>query len=151
MARDEIDGAVTRSISWTSDGLLDHIEKTGVWYCPGYGGILLRKLGYSLKVAVKQHVRRVLLEEMGKFQEEHPAQDQAVPEEGHARAGAGRAIFVSNARPGRVYTPPGIRAVCHISGTHDRTVVYGVLGLDGEQLFRQYDKFNGDTFAEYVK
>ena len=29
--------------------------------------------------------------------------------------------------------------------------MYGVLGLDGEQLFRQYGKFNGDTFAEYIK
>ena len=23
--------------------------------------------------------------------------------------------------------------------------------MDGEQFFRQYDKFNGDTFAEYLK
>ena len=61
------------------------------------------------------------------------------------------AIFVADASPGRVYTPPGIRAVCHVSGTHDRTIVYGVLGLDGEQIFRQYGKFNGDTFAEYLK
>ena len=29
--------------------------------------------------------------------------------------------------------------------------MYGVLGLDGEQFFRQYDKFNGDTFAEFLK
>ena len=61
------------------------------------------------------------------------------------------AIFVADARPGRVYTPPGIRAVCHVSGTHDRTIVYGVLGLDGEHLFGQYDKFNGDTLAEFLK
>ena len=27
----------------------------------------------------------------------------------------------------------------------------GVFGLDGEQLFLQYDKFNGDTFAAYIK
>ena len=60
-------------------------------------------------------------------------------------------IFVSDARPERVYTPHGIRAVCHISGTHDKTIVYGVPGLDSKQLFLQYDKFNGDTFAEYIK
>ena len=36
------------------------------------------------------------------------------------------------------------------SRTYDRTIVYGVLGLDGEQIFRQYDKFNGDT-AVYLK
>ena len=42
VAKDRIDGAVTHSATWTSDGLLDHIEKeTGVRYCPGYGGIPL--------------------------------------------------------------------------------------------------------------
>ena len=61
------------------------------------------------------------------------------------------AIFVADASPGRVYTPLGIRAVCHVFGTHDRTKVYGVLGLDGEQIFVQYDKFNGDNFAEYLR
>ena len=49
------------------------------------------------------------------------------------------------------YTPHGIRTVCHVFGTHDKTTVYGVPGLDGEQLFLQYDRFNGDTFAEYIK
>ena len=34
---------------------------------------------------------------------------------------------------------------------HDRTIVHEVLGLDSEQIFRQNDKFNGDTFAEYIK
>ena len=29
--------------------------------------------------------------------------------------------------------------------------MYGVLGLDDGQLFWQYDKFNGDTFAECIK
>ena len=61
------------------------------------------------------------------------------------------AIFVADASPGRVYTPLGIQAVCHVSGTHDRTIVYGTLGLDGEQICRQYSKFNGYTFAEYLK
>ena len=61
------------------------------------------------------------------------------------------AIFVADASPGRVYTLLGIQAVCHVSGTHDRTIVYEILGLDGEQIFRQYGKFNGYTFAEYLK
>ena len=55
------------------------------------------------------------------------------------------AIFASYAIPERVYTPPRIRAVCHVSRTHDRTIVYGVLGLDGKQIFYQYDKFNGPS------
>lgn len=67
--RDRIDGAVTQSTTWTSDGLLDPIKReTGVWYCPGYGGILLRRRGYSLKVAVKRHVRRAPLGKIETFQ-----------------------------------------------------------------------------------
>lgn len=50
-----------------------------------------------------------------------------------------------------MYTPHGIRAVCHVSGTHDRTIMYGVPGLDGEEFFRQYGKLDGDTFAEFIK
>ena len=59
VVRDRIDEAIAGSAAWTSGSLLDHIEKeTGVRYCQGYGGILLRKRGYSLKVAVKQHAGR---------------------------------------------------------------------------------------------
>ena len=151
VARDRIDGAVTHSTTWTSDGLLDHIEETGVRYCLGYGGILLRKRGYSLKVAVKRHVRRAPLEEIGTFQRNIRRRIRRCQRKGMPVLVQDEAIFVADARPGRVYTPPGIRAVCNVSGTHDRTVVYGVLGLDGEQLFGQYDKFNGDTFAEFLK
>ena len=69
VAREKIDGVVTQSPTWTSDGLLDHIEeKTGVRYCPGYGGILLRKRGYSLKVAVKRHVSRAPTKDIESFQ-----------------------------------------------------------------------------------
>ena len=120
-------------------------------YCQGYGGILLRKRGYSLRVAIKQHVRRAPLEEIGKFQRNIRRRIKRCRKKDMSVLVQDESIFVSDARPGRVYTPPGIRAVCYVSGTHDRTKGYGVLGLDGEQLFRQYDKFNGDTFAEYIE
>ena len=152
VAGDKIDEAVTQSSTWTSDGLLDRIEeKTGVRYCPGYGGILLEWRGYSLKVAVKRHVRRAPLEDIKKFQRNIRRRIRRCLKKGIPVLVQDEAIYIADAQPGRVYTPPGIRAVCHVSGTHDRTIVYGVLGLDGEQLFLQYDKFNGDTFAEYLK
>ena len=120
-------------------------------YCQGYGGILLRKRGYSLKVAVKQHAGRAPLKEIEKFQRNIRRRIKRYQEKGIHVLVQDKAIFVSDASPGRVYTPLGIRAVCHVSGTHDRTIVYRVLGLDGEEFFRQYDKFNGDTFAEFIK
>ena len=152
VARDEIDEVIDQSTAWTSDSLLDDIEKdTGVRYCTGYGGILPRKRGYSLKVAVKQHVRRAPPEVIKKFQGNMRRRIRRYQKKGQMVLVQDEAIFVADAQPGRVYTPPGIRAVCRVSGTHDRTIVYGVLGLNGEQFFRQYDKFNGDTFAEFLK
>ena len=82
--------------------------------------------------------------------EEHAAQDQAGQKGIHVLV-QDEVIFVADASPGQVYTSPGIRAVCRVSGTHDRTMVYGVLDLDGEQIFRQYGKFNGDAFAGFIK
>ena len=37
------------------------------------------------------------------------------------------------------------------TGSHKRSCVFGALGLDGRQLFRQYDGFNEDTFHNYLK
>ena len=122
VAGDKIDEAIVQSTTWTSDSLLDHIEKeTGVRYCLGYGGILLRKRGYSLKVAVKQHVRHAPLEEIGRFQRNIRRRIRRYQKKGIPVLVQDEAIFVADARPGRVYTPPGIWAVCHVSGTHDRT------------------------------
>jgi len=122
-----------------------------VRYCPGYGGILLEWRGCSLKVAVKRHVSRAPLADIKKFQRNIRRRIKRCQKKGMPVLVQDEAVFVADARPGRVYTPHGIRAACHVSGTHDRTIVYGVLGLDDGQLFRQYDKFNGDTFAEYIK
>lgn len=61
------------------------------------------------------------------------------------------AIFIADARPRRVYTAKGRRTVCCVSGTHARTIVYGAVSLDGRQPFRQYDKFNKETFVEYLR
>ena len=38
-----------------------------------------------------------------------------------------------------------------MTGTRERTIVHGVLSLNGEQLFYQYDKFDADRFIEFLK
>ena len=39
-----------------------------------------------------------------------------------------------------------------VTGSHKRTIVFGCLSLQGKkQLFKQYDKFNSDTFVDYLK
>ena len=38
-----------------------------------------------------------------------------------------------------------------VTGSHKRTIVFGCLSLQGKQLFKQYDKFNSNTFVDYLK
>ena len=38
-----------------------------------------------------------------------------------------------------------------MTGSHQRTCVFGTLTMDRRQLFHQYDMFNQDTFLDYLK
>ena len=51
----------------------------------------------------------------------------------------------------KLWLPKGIRPVVTVTGSHQRTCVFGTLTMEGKQLFRQYDKFNQDTFLDYLK
>ncbi len=46
----------------------------------------------------------------------------------------------------KLWLPKGIRPVVTVTGSHQRTCVFGTLTLKGRQLFRQYDKFNQRHF-----
>src|SRR3954447_2153658 len=41
--------------------------------------------------------------------------------------------------------------VVRITGLHKHSCIFGAISLDGRQLFRQQDKFNGETFLDYLK
>jgi transposase len=43
------------------------------------------------------------------------------------------------------------RPVVRITGSHQHSCLFGAIGLDGRQLFRQYHHFNEDTFYEFLK
>jgi len=38
-----------------------------------------------------------------------------------------------------------------VSGSHENTVVFGAISMDGRQFFKQYDRFNGETTLDYLK
>ena len=50
-----------------------------------------------------------------------------------------------------MWTPEGMRPIVTITGSHQKTCVFGVLSIDGIQLFRQYSTFDQDTFLQYLK
>lgn len=51
----------------------------------------------------------------------------------------------------KLWLPKGVRPVATMTGSHQRTCVFGTLTMKGKQLFRQYDLFNKDTFLDYLK
>lgn len=38
-----------------------------------------------------------------------------------------------------------------ITGSHSKTITFGVLSLDGKQLFRQYERFDSHSFIAYLE
>jgi hypothetical protein len=44
------------------------------------------------------------------------------------------------------------RPIVTVTGSHEKTIVYGALSLDGsKQLFRQDDKFDSQSFIKYLR
>jgi transposase len=51
----------------------------------------------------------------------------------------------------RVWIDESKRPTIRTTGSHRHSCLFGATSIDGKQLFRQYDKFNGDTFLDYLK
>ena len=51
----------------------------------------------------------------------------------------------------KLWLPQGVRPVATMTGSHQRTCVFGTLTMEGKQLFRQYDLFDQYTFLDYLK
>lgn len=51
----------------------------------------------------------------------------------------------------RMWVKKATRPVILVNGTHQKTIVYGALGHDGKQFFRQYEKFDQYCFLDYLK
>jgi len=43
------------------------------------------------------------------------------------------------------------RPVVRITGSHQQSSLFGAISLDGRQLFRQFERFNEDTFCQFIK
>jgi transposase len=52
----------------------------------------------------------------------------------------------------RVWIRREERPVVRITGSHQKSILFGATSLEGkQQLFTQYDKFNASTFLDYLK
>ena len=60
-------------------------------------------------------------------------------------------VFMHDVLVRRMWTPQGKRPAVTVTGSHQRTCVFGALCTDGRQLFRQYSTFDRFTFLDYLK
>jgi DDE superfamily endonuclease len=75
-----------------------------------------------------------------------------ITEEGFTVVVEDESIFVHDALVRRkMWTAEGMRPVVTMTGSHQRTYLFGALCIDGRQLFRQYDTFDRYTFLDYLK
>jgi hypothetical protein len=51
----------------------------------------------------------------------------------------------------RVWIYKDIKPVVKITGSHKHLCLFGAVGLNGKQLFREYDRFNENNFYNYLK
>ena len=51
----------------------------------------------------------------------------------------------------RVWIYRNNRPLIKVTGSHKHSCLFGAISLEGDQLFRQYDSFDEDTFYDYLK
>ena len=120
---------------WTVGKARELISKgTGVTYSISSVYRLLKHWQYRLRTPVKRHVRRPSNEKIAQFQKELAEFIPKKIEGGHAVAVQDETIATADARPRRVYTKKGKRAVCTVTGSHGKTIVYGLQTMDGRSM-----------------
>ena len=72
-------------------------------------------------------------------------------EEGFTIVSLDESFFFYDSLVRRVWIDEKKRPIVRITGSHKHSCIFGAISLDGRQLFRQYERFNGDTFLDYLK
>ena len=97
------------------------------------------------------HANRVSVEEIHTFQKEIAGTIKN-DKKGIVTAIQDESIVIAGPRARkRGYTRSGIRASYVYTGSHSKTIVFGLLTTDGRSMFRQYDKFDMHAFAKFIK
>ena len=126
-------------------------KKTGVRYHEVHIYRLLHKWGFSPKIPQRRFVNTSSKGRERGFQKGVQETLSQIPK-GFTIAVQDESIFVQDVIVRRkLWLPKGIRPVVTVTGSHQRTCVFGTLTADRRQLFRQYNTFNQDTFLDYLK
>jgi transposase len=78
--------------------------------------------------------------------------DKQEQQESFAIISTDESFFFYDSLVRRVWIDGNSRPIVRVTGSHKHSCIFGAISMEGgKQLFRQYDKFNGDTFLDYLK
>ena len=121
-------------------------------YTISYARFLLRSWGFTRKVPMGRHVKGASRQKIAWFRKRL---GPLIGERMRASCTAcvqDEAVRVADARLRKgVYTPKVVRDVYTYTGSHSKTVVFGLITLDGEGSFQRYGSFTGSEFAGFLK
>ena len=121
-------------------------------YTISYARFLLRSWGFTRKVPVGRHVKRASRQKIAWFRKKLGPLIEERTRAGYTACVQDEAICMANARLRKgIYTPKGVRGVYTYTGSHSKTIVFGLITLDGEGFFQRYGSFTGKEFVEFLK
>ena len=78
-------------------------------------------------------------------------QKEGEEKEGFSLVSLDESFFFYDSRVRRVWVDKEKRPIVRVTGSHRHLCLFGAMDIEGKQLFRQYERFNGDTFLEFLK
>ena len=79
-------------------------------------------------------------------------QQDEIKKKGFTVVSLDESFFFYDSLVTRVWIDGNSRPIARITGSHKHSCIFGAVNMEGrKQIFRQYDKFNGDTFLDYLK
>ena len=143
------------TVYMTAESLLGFVRKESgaePKYTLQYARLLLRRWGFTRKVPMGRHVRRANRQKIAWFRKKLKPLIEEKTKEGYAVAMQDEAIVIAEARARRgIYTPKGVRGVYTYTGSHSKTIVFGVITTDGRGYFERYSSFTKEEFVKFLK
>ena len=97
-----------------------------------YARFLLRSWGFTRKVPMGRHVKRASRQKIAWFRKKLGPLIEERMRAGYTVCVQDEAICVADARFRKgVYPPKGVRGVYTYAGSHSKTIVFGLITIDG--------------------
>jgi transposase len=78
-------------------------------------------------------------------------QQDEIKKKGFTVVSLDESFFFYDSLVRRVWIDKNKRPIVRVTGSHKHSCTFGAVSIEGKQIFRQYDVFNGDTFLEFLK